>query len=259
MTLFPCQLTGQEPNGFSLNDGGAVSRSACRYALPISSNALAIAHAAWHGDYSVDQSKEVKPATQSSEQGLARLDWSTFENGNFLEPLGEMMTYRHSVSFSSVFLSFTLLWLSTQGAFANPNITQEARQQTFVIETNMKTIQCTFVADETPYSEFFRKAGCQGGDLQGHNLLSGCSACTFTVDAVKQPKQALLSPSLKPSKADYRAGTLSLLKNKDGTFGPQFLILDDAVPWLKPSENPIVGFCESRDVIAEVARGAHIA
>ena len=61
MTLFPCQLTGQEPNGFSLNDGGAVSRSACRHALPISSNALAIAHAAWHGDYSVDQSKEVKP------------------------------------------------------------------------------------------------------------------------------------------------------------------------------------------------------
>ena len=61
MALYPCQLTGQEPNGFSINDGGAVSRSACQYALPISSDALAVAHAAWHGDYSVGKSTEIKP------------------------------------------------------------------------------------------------------------------------------------------------------------------------------------------------------
>ena len=142
----------------------------------------------------------------------------------------------------------------TQSAFANPDITQEARQQTFVIETNMKTIQCTFVADETPYSKFFRKLVVEGEIykdttfcrvLPGLYIHGGCREATRT---------GITFAEFKPSRSDYRAGTLSLLKNKDGTFGPQFLILDDAVSWLKPSENPIVGFCESRNVIAEVAR-----
>ena len=164
------------------------------------------------------------------------------------------MTYPYSFSSSSLMFAVTLFLLLAPSVFANPDVAQGASQQTFVIETNMKTIHCHFVADETPYSKFFREQIAEGEVYRdttfcrvvpGLYIHGGCGETTRT---------GFTLATFKRSLSNYRAGALSLLKNKDGTFGPQFLILDDAMPWLTPKENPIVGFCESKDVISEVAR-----
>ena len=73
LSPWPCRLTGERPNGVSLEQGGAVCIDACHSAFKVSTGALWSLNQAWVSDY-----KEVRDADAGELHRLFAKIWQEF-------------------------------------------------------------------------------------------------------------------------------------------------------------------------------------
>ena len=88
LTPWPCQLTGEVPNGFSIEHGGAVRTQDCPTAIPVETSALRSLARAWEMDYESSSSAHIPPLTTLMQRLWTGLLGYPLKSASFLNNVG---------------------------------------------------------------------------------------------------------------------------------------------------------------------------